>query len=681
MTSAFARFSHRLRRSRQKPEGAPSLRWVLVGMMLVSFMGALDTTILATALPTIAGDLGDLKHLSWPVTSYLLAVMASAMVWGKLGDLLGRKRVLTAAIALFLVGSLLCGQSESMAEFVVFRGLQGLGGGGVMVLPQAILADIVGPRDRGRYQVYFAASIVLAGIIGPLAGGVLVDGASWRWAFYLNLPIGIFALLVIVLRLRIATPREPPDIDGWGIALVATFSVALVLIITWGGVVFPWLSLPVVGLIALCLVLLPVIRRIEKRAGSPVLPLHVLRRRGFIVPGSISFFFFWIQVGLINYIPIYFQLVKGTSAPVSGLHLLPMTCAALVCYTLSGRAISRWGRYKVFPVTGAVFLTAGVTLCSFLDSRTTSLVACLYLVVLGLGFGMISQVALVAAQNSAPYRDLGAVTSGIGYLRNVGAAFGLALFGAILNRVLSSRLSAAAAEGRFPGGNEKRWTDGNPKLLHELTGSARTVYIDAYVDAVHTIFLSAIPVALCILVLALMMREVPLRRTAGGIRMRDGSIVLPASQESREEMQRLLEVIAGLQTGEDLHRHLAERVGARISSMESWTLFRVVQYGPATTEHLARSTRIAGAELREKIDTLRGRGLVEEDRGGVVSLTAAGDEFSQDMIRAQTEDLVELVADWSPEGDAELRGLLQSHARELLVDERKPPLPSGGSSS
>ncbi|MEV6319273.1 MFS transporter [Streptomyces sp. NPDC051776] len=645
-------------------------------MMLVSFMGALDTTILATALPTIAGDLGDLKHLSWPVTAYLLAVMASAMVWGKLGDLYGRAKVLRAAIALFLLGSLLCGQSESMAEFVVFRGLQGLGGGGVLVLPQAILGDIVGPRDRGRYQVYFAASIVLAGVIGPLAGGVLVDGVSWRWAFYLNLPIGVFGLLAVLFGLRIAPAPKKPVIDYAGIFLVATFSVALVLILTWGGVVFPWPSAPVMGLIALCLALLPVIWRLESRTTSPVLPVQVLSRRAFIVPGMISFFFFWTQIGLVNYIPVYFQLVKGTSATVAGLHMLPVTVASLVCYTLSGRAISRWGRYKVFPVVGSAFLTLGVTLCSFLDTHTSSITACLYLVVLGIGFGMISQVALVAAQNGAPYRDLGAVTSGIGYLRNVGAACGLALFGAILNRVLTSRLSRAAARGEFPSTNEKRWTEGNPSLLHELTGRARSVYIDAYVSVIETIFLTAIPVAACVLILSVLIRETPLRRTAGALRTRDGSVVLPTARDSREAMQRLLEVITGWQTGSELHRQLVEKVDGGISPMESWTLFRLVQYGPATADELARRTRIPDAELRGYLTALEARGLAEVNARGVVRLTAEGESFSQDMVRAQTEELTELVTEWNPESNPELDDLLRLHARELLVDERLPPASS-----
>ncbi|MEU6083990.1 MDR family MFS transporter [Streptomyces sp. NPDC047108] len=642
-------------------------------MMLVSFMGALDTTILATALPTIAGDLGDLKHLSWPVTAYLLAVMASAMVWGKLGDLYGRAKVLRAAIALFLLGSLLCGQSESMAEFVVFRGLQGLGGGGVMVLPQAILGDIVGPRDRGRYQVYFAASIVLAGIIGPLAGGLLVDGVSWRWAFYLNLPIGIFGLLAVLLGLRIAPASQKPVIDYLGIFLVATFSVALVLVLTWGGVVFPWISAPVVGLIALCLVLLPVIWRLESRTTSPVLPVRVLCRRAFIVPGMISFFFFWAQVGLVNYIPVYFQLVKGTSATVAGLHMLPVTAASLVCYSLSGRAISRWGRYKVFPVVGSVFLTCGVTLCSFLGTQTSSLTACLYLVVLGIGFGMISQVALVVAQNGAPYRDLGAVTSGIGYLRNVGAACGLALFGSLLNRVLTSRLSGAAARGEFPSTNGKRWAEGNPSVLHELTGRARSVYVDAYVSVIEAIFLSAIPVAVCVLVLSVLIRETPLRRTAGAIRTRDGSVVLPTARDSREAMQRLLEVIAGWETGSELHRRLVEKIGGDISPMQSWTLFRLVQYGPTSAEDLARRTRMPDFDMRACVTALEGRGLAEVNSAGLVTLTAGGERFSLDLIRAQTDELAELVTDWNPDSNPELGDLLRLHARELLIDERLPP--------
>ncbi len=482
---------------------------LLVGMLLA----ALDQTIVATALPTIVSDLGGLNQLSWVVTAYLLASTASTPLWGKIGDLFGRKRIFQAAIVIFLIGSAASGLSENMAELIGFRALQGLGAGGLMVTAMAIVGDIVSSRDRGRYQGIFGAVFGVSSIAGPLLGGYIVQNFSWHWVFYINVPIGLIALFVTQAVLPRTRPNTHPTIDYLGTALIAGAATAMVLIASLGGVTYAWGSPFIISLAVAAVVLIIAFIFVEQHSKEPVLPLRLFRNSVFTMTSAIGFIVGFAMFGAITFLPLYLQVVQRVTPTDSGLRMLPMLAGMLLTSITSGQLISRWGRYKLFPIGGTAVMGAGLYLLSLLDVNTTSLSMSIYMFVMGLGLGMVMQVLIIAVQNAVEFRDLGTATSGATFFRSIGGAFGVAVFGEIFANSLNTNLATLLASGTLPAGFNPRAAMSSPQLLQSLPLSVIGGYLHAFALSLHNVFIYAIPFAVVGFVLSWFLKETPLRMT------------------------------------------------------------------------------------------------------------------------------------------------------------------------
>jgi EmrB/QacA subfamily drug resistance transporter len=483
---------------------------ILSGLMLGMLLAALDQTIVATALPRIVSDLQGLEHISWVVTAYLLAATVTTPLWGKLGDLYGRKYLFQAAIVVFLVGSALCGLSGSMFELVAFRAIQGVGGGGLMVLAQASVADVVSPRDRGKYQGYFGAMFGLASAVGPLLGGFFTDNLSWRWIFYVNIPVGIVALVVTTVVLPNSIAQVKPVVDYLGFVLLAGAITCLILVTTWGGAQYEWGSPTILVLIAVTLVLVVAFVTVERRAREPIIPLRLFQNRTFNVSGGVSFIVGVALFGVIIYLPLFLQLVSGSTATNSGLLMLPLMAGLLVSSIASGQAITRTGHYKVFPVVGTAVATAGLALLATMDVSTPRGLISLWMVVLGVGIGMVMQVMVLAVQNSVAVADLGVGTSTVSFLRSIGGSIGVSVFGALFTSHLTANLAGSLPPevlGSLGGAG------GSLEALVKLPPDQQLTYKTAFADALTLVFAYAVPVMLLACLLTWLLREVPLRHT------------------------------------------------------------------------------------------------------------------------------------------------------------------------
>jgi EmrB/QacA subfamily drug resistance transporter len=493
------------------PLSRPQLRIVFGGLMLGMLLAALDQTIVATALPTIVGDLGGLNHLSWVVTAYLLTSTAVTPLWGKLSDLYGRRGAFQAAIVIFLTGSMLSGLAQNMGELIAFRAIQGLGGGGLMALAMAIVGDLVSPRERGRYQGYFGAVFALASVSGPLLGGYFTDQLSWRWIFYVNLPLGIAALAVTSVVLRLPFRRVRRRIDYLGsVLLVAAVSCVVT------ATTFPWGSVQIVGLAVAAVVLLAGFVAWEARVSEPILPLHLFRNPIFTIAVAITGLLGLALFGAVVYLPEYLQVVRGASAISSGLQLIPLTLGIVVASAGSGQLISRIGRYKVFPVIGAALLTVGFWLLSHIEVGTSTAVLSGWMLVVGLGIGCIMQVAVLAVQNAVAYRDLGTATSATVFFRLLGGSLGTALFGTVLLNRLQHNLAVLLPSGAGRSAPvDLGALQGAPQQLRRaLPGPVLHALLEAFARSYQVVYRWAIPFAVATLLLALLLREAPLRTTA-----------------------------------------------------------------------------------------------------------------------------------------------------------------------
>src|SRR4051794_24353852 len=482
------------------------------GLLLAMLLASLDQTIVSTALPTIVGELGGIDRLAWVVTAYMLAATVTIPLWGRLSDLYGRKRLFQAAIAVFLAGSALSGAAQSLGELIAFRALQGLGAGGLMTLAMAIVADIVAPRERGRYQGYIQMVFVLASVGGPLLGGLFADHLSWRWVFYVNLPIGVVALTVVTATLERAATRRRPRIDWSGAALLAAGLTTILLLMTWGGRQFAWASTAAAALALAALALLAAFVARERRAPEPILPLRLFRDPVFDVVSAVLFLTTCAVFAAIVFTPLYLQIVTGAGAPGPGLRPLPLLPAAAASTAVSGRLISRTGRYKRFPVAGLALMAAGLLLLATMDRGTTRTTTSLFLVVFGLGFGMVSQVLTVAVQNAVDRRDIGIATGSANLFRALGGSLGVALFGAIFAARLDTWLarSVPAAAGSV----DADALQASPDRLAALPPAVHDGIATAVAHALHSVFLVAAPIAGLGLLVVLALREVPLRSAA-----------------------------------------------------------------------------------------------------------------------------------------------------------------------
>ncbi len=621
------------------------------GLLLAMLLAALDSTIVATALPTIVGELGGLQHLSWVVTAYLLAQTVVTPLYGKLGDLYGRRGVLQTAIVIFLVGSALCGLSRSMTQLIVFRALQGIGGGGLMVTTVAAVGDIIPPRERGRYQGMFGAMFGLASIAGPLLGGWFTTRLSWRWIFDINLPLGVVAIVVLAATLPAQPTRSRHAIDWAGAALLALLLSAVVLLTDLGGTALPWRSGPALALTALAVLALVGFVLAERRAPEPVLPLRLFANRIFTVSAVLGLIVGFALFGAVTYVPVFLQVVKGADPTASGLLMLPMMAGMLATSIASGQHISRTGRYRAFPIAGTVVMTAGLALLAGVHETTRQASLLGIVLLLGLGLGMVMQVLVLAAQNAVDYRDLGVATSGATLLRLVGGSVGTAALGALM----AARLSLAlAGSGLTVTGNF------GPQTLARLEPAARATYAHAFTLALDQVFLVAAVVS--------GLGVVPLRAAVAASAASVGdemgeAFAMPADSDPVPPAVRAASALADRDVQ---RRHIAEvvaRAGLDLLPVSAWLLVRI-EHGPERDPAaLGRAYHVPPERIRGGVEQLTAQGLLQpaaHDHGAPWRLTAAGCAVLGRLVDARRARLAEVFEAAGPERHDEVAAALRA---------------------